>query len=189
MLPTILFFVVLIAYPLAQTLWISLHRMSTLTRQGEFVGLANYRALLHSADFWSAFGNSMIWTAGSLALQMVLGIGFALLLNAKLTFRPMARALILFPYLISTVVAVLVWQWLFNDMYGYFNYLIEEYGLSDGPVNWLGQSPNAMISTILVAGWKHFPFVTIAVLARLQGLPPALYDAAKIDGAGAWASF
>jgi multiple sugar transport system permease protein len=189
MLPSILFFLVLIAYPLLQTFWISLHRMSTLTRQGEFVGLANYQALLTSPDFWEAFGHSLVWTVACLVLQLGLGVGFALVLNARLTFRPAARALVLFPYLLSTVVAVLVWQWLFNDLYGYLNFLIEEYGLSDGPVNWLGQSPNAMISTILVAGWKHFPFVTIAVLARLQGIPPALYDAARIDGASAWSRF
>jgi multiple sugar transport system permease protein len=100
-----------------------------------------------------------------------------------------ARSLVLFPYLLSTVVAVLVWQWLFNDLYGYLNFLAEDYGLVDGPINWLGQAPNAMISVIVVAAWKQFPFVTIAVLARLQGISPALYDAAKIDGASAWSRF
>ncbi len=189
MLPSIFFFLLLIAYPLVQTFWISLYHMSTLTRRGEFVGLANYRALLSSAEFWDSFARSLVWTVVSLALQLCLGVGFALLLNVRLTFRPVARALVLFPYLLSTVVAVLIWQWLFNDMYGYLNYVIQEFGLSDSPVNWLGQSPNALISTLLVAGWKNFPFVTIAVLARLQGIPTALYDAARIDGAGAWSRF
>ncbi len=187
--PSILLFLVLIAYPLCQTVAISLHRMNTLTLAGPLVGLANYASLLQSGEFWSAFGNSLIWTFGCLVLQVGLGVGFALALHGKLVFRPLARALVLFPYLLSTVVAVLVWQWLFNDMYGYLNYLLDQTGLFPSPINWLGQSPNAMISVILVAGWKNFPFVTLAVLARLQSIPLALYDAARIDGASAWERF
>jgi multiple sugar transport system permease protein len=189
MAPSLLFFGGLIAYPLGQTLFISLQRMNTLTRNGRYIGLDNYISLLQSGDFWNAFGNTLIWTFGCLVLQVGLGVGFALVLNGRLVLRPVARALVLFPYLLSTVVAVLVWQWLFNDLYGYLNYVAQEYGLVDGPINWLGRSPNAMISVILVAGWKHFPFVTIATLARLQGIPKALYDAAKIDGASAWSRF
>ncbi|MBB96894.1 MAG: ABC transporter permease [Rhodobacteraceae bacterium] len=187
--PSMLFFLVLVAYPLLQTVWISLHSMSTITRQGDFVGLANYASLMRSEDFWNAFKNSIIWTSGSLVVQVSLGIAFALILNGALFMRPVARALVLFPYLISTVVAVLIFQWLFNDLYGYLNFALMNLGIVDRPVNWLGKSPNAMISVIAVAGWKHFPFVTLAVLARLQSIPPALYDAARIDGANAWARF
>ena len=189
MLPSMLFFLILVAYPLLQTVWISLHSMSTITRQGDFVGLANYASLLRSEDFWNAFRNSIVWTTGSLFVQVSLGIAFALVLNGALFMRPLARALVLFPYLISTVVAVLIFQWLFNDLYGYLNFLLMNLGIVDRPVNWLGQSPNAMLSVIAIAGWKHFPFVTLAVLARLQSIPPALYDAARIDGASAWARF
>ena len=187
--PSILFFLVLVAYPLGQTVFISLHQMNTLTLTGRFVGLGNYTALLWSEEFWIAFGHTLTWTASCLVLQVGLGVVLALALHAKLVGRPLARTLVLFPYLLSTVVAVLVWQWLFNDLYGYLNYLAEASGLVDGPINWLGRAPNAMISVIVVAGWKHFPFVTIAVLARLQSIPLALYDAAKIDGASAWSRF
>ncbi|MEO1103199.1 MAG: sugar ABC transporter permease, partial [Pseudomonadota bacterium] len=92
--------------------------------------------------------------------------------------------LVLFPYFVSTVVAVLVWRWLFNDLYGILNHMVMVSGLSDMPVDWLGSMPNAMISVILVGAWKYFPFVVIAVLARLQTIPDALYEAARIDGAG-----
>ncbi|MAC81578.1 MAG: sugar ABC transporter permease [Rhodobacteraceae bacterium] len=189
MAPSMLFFLLLVGYPLLQTIWISLHSMSTLTRQGDFVGLANYASLLRSEDFWNAFRNSIFWTTGSLFVQVTLGVSFALVLNGALFMRPLARALVLFPYLISTVVAVLIWQWLFNDLYGYLNFLLMNLGIVDRPVNWLGQSPNAMLSVIAIAGWKHFPFVTLAVLARLQSIPPTLYDAARIDGASAWSRF
>jgi len=103
--------------------------------------------------------------------------------------RSLARSLILFPYFVSTVVAVLVWRWLFNDLYGILNHLLVASGLVDMPVDWLGQMPNAMISVILVGTWKYFPFVVIAVLARLQSIPEHLYEAATIDGANAWARF
>ncbi|MGL4241519.1 MAG: carbohydrate ABC transporter permease, partial [Beijerinckiaceae bacterium] len=87
------------------------------------------------------------------------------------------------------VVAVLVWRWLFNDIYGILNHAMIMSGLIGRPMDWLGSMPNAMISVILVGAWKYFPFVVIAVLARLQTIPDALYEAAKIDGAGPIARF
>src|SRR5258707_7045961 len=124
-----------------------------------------------------------------LVLQIVAGVLIALLLHQNILFRSLARSLILFPYFVSTVVAVLVWRWLFNDLYGILNHLLVASGLVDMPVDWLGQMPNAMISVILVGTWKYFPFVVIAVLARLQSIPEHLYEAATIDGANAWARF
>jgi multiple sugar transport system permease protein len=112
-----------------------------------------------------------------------------LVLHQNIWFRSLARSLILFPYFISTVVAVLVWKWLFNDLYGIMNHLLITLGIIDFPMDYLGTMPNAMISVILVGAWKYFPFVVIAVLARLQTIPDALYEAAKIDGAGPIARF
>jgi multiple sugar transport system permease protein len=122
-------------------------------------------------------------------LQLVFGVAMALLLNQSIVFRSLARSLVLFPYFLSTVVAVLVWRWLFNDLYGILNHVLLIAGLIDAPVNWLGQMPNAMISIILVGAWKYFPFVVIVVLARLQSIPEQLYEAATIDGAGPFQRF
>ena len=105
---------------------------------------------------------NLIWTAGTLALQIVLGVALALLLHQNILFRSLARSLILFPYFVSTVVAVLVWRWLFNDLYGILNHLLMWAGLLDMPLDWLGRMPNAMVSVILVGAWKYFPFVVIA---------------------------
>ena len=87
------------------------------------------------------------------------------------------------------MVAVLVWRWLFNDLYGILNHVAMGAGALDMPLDWLGSMPNAMISVILVGAWKYFPFVVIAVLARLQTIPDQLYEAARIDGAGPVARF
>ena len=187
--PTVLIFAAVIAYPLVSAIYLSLRSIFTPTLQGHWVGLANYADLLSSTTFWRALRNNFVWTAGTLFLQIVAGVAVALLLNQNIVFRSLARSLILFPYFVSTVVAVLVWRWLFNDLYGILNHFMLTLGLIDQPVNWLGQMPNAMISVILVGAWKYFPFVVIAVLARLQTIPPQLYEAATIDGAGPWGRF
>ena len=187
--PTVLIFSAVIAYPLLSAIYLSLFSIYTPTLQGHWVGLANYGNLLAEAAFWRSLGATLIWTVGTLSLQIVAGVLIALLLHQNILFRSLARSLILFPYFVSTVVAVLVWRWLFNDLYGILNHLLVASGLVDMPVDWLGQMPNAMISVILVGTWKYFPFVVIAVLARLQSIPEHLYEAATIDGANAWARF
>ena len=187
--PTVLVFCAVILYPLISAIYLSLFSIYTPTLAGEWVGVDNYGALLASGDFWNAVLNTLIWTVGTLTLQLVCGVAVALLLNQSIVFQSLARSLILFPYFLSTVVAVLVWRWLFNDLYGILNHVLLIAGLIDAPVNWLGQMPNAMISIILVGAWKYFPFVVIAVLARLQSIPEQLYEAATIDGAGPFQRF
>ena len=187
--PTVLVFCAVIVYPLISAIYLSLFSIFTPTLEGEWVGLSNYTALLQSGDFWNALRVNLIWTVGTLTLQIVFGVGMALILHQNIWFRSLARSLILFPYFISTVAAVLVWKWLFNDLYGILNHLMMTAGIIDWPIDYLGQMPNALISVILVGAWKYFPFVVIAVLARLQTIPDALYEAAKIDGAGPVARF
>ena len=187
--PTVLVFCAVILYPLISAIYLSLFSIYTPTLAGEWVGVDNYTALLASGDFWNAALNTLIWTVGTLTLQLVFGVAMALLLNQSIVFQSLARSLVLFPYFLSTVVAVLVWRWLFNDLYGILNHVLLIAGLIDAPVNWLGQMPNAMISIILVGAWKYFPFVVIVVLARLQSIPEQLYEAATIDGAGPFQRF
>ncbi len=187
--PTVLVFCAVIIYPLVSAIYLSFFTIFTPTLEGEWVGLGNYAELLSTGQFWNALGNTLIWTVGTLTLQILLGIGMALVLHQNIWFRSLARSLILFPYFISTVVAVLVWKWLFNDLYGIMNHLLIGAGIIDFPMDFLGTMPNAMVSVILVGAWKYFPFVVIAVLARLQSIPDALYEAAKIDGAGPVARF
>ena len=187
--PTVLVFCAVILYPLISAIYLSLFSIYTPTLAGEWVAAENYTALLASGDFWNAVLNTLIWTVVTLVLQLIFGVAMALLLNQSIVFQSLARSLVLFPYFLSTVVAVLVWRWLFNDLYGILNHVLLIAGLIDAPVNWLGQMPNAMISIILVGAWKYFPFVVIVVLARLQSIPEQLYEAATIDGAGPFQRF
>ena len=187
--PAVLIFCAVIVYPLVSALYLSLFRIFTPTLTGSFVGLANYTDLASSSEFWRSLLNTFIWTVSTLALQVVFGVAAALMLNQPMVFRSLARSLILFPYFVSTVVAVLVWRWLFNDLYGILNHALMWAGVLSMPLDWLGSMPNAMVSVVLVGAWKYFPFVVIAVLARLQTIPEHLYEAATIDGAGAWGRF
>jgi len=187
--PTVVVFCAVIVYPLLAAIYLSLFSIYTPTLEGEFVGFDNYLKLLSGKEFWNALWVTLIWTVGTLTLQILMGVGLALLLNQNIWFRSLARSLILFPYFISTVVAVLIWRWLFNDLYGALNHGLMATGIIDMPLDWLGSMPNAMIGVILVGAWKYFPFVVIAVLARLQTIPEHLYEAARIDGAGPIARF
>lgn len=187
--PTIVVFSAVIVYPLLAAIYLSLFSIYTPTLQGEFVGVDNYVKLLSGKLFWQSLGVTLTWTVGTLTLQVIFGVAMALLLNRNFWFRSLARSLVLFPYFLSTVVAVLVWRWLFNDLYGALNHILMRTGIIDMPLDWLGSMPNAMIGVILVGAWKYFPFVVIAVLARLQTIPEHLYEAAKIDGAGPIARF
>ncbi|SMF38908.1 carbohydrate ABC transporter membrane protein 1, CUT1 family [Tistlia consotensis] len=187
--PAATLFLLLVAYPLFQSILISFSAINTMTLKGHYVGLANYLDILQDQEFWRTLVNTLIWTAGSLVLQVLLGVGFALLLHRAFPGRALARSLVLFPYLLSTAVAVLVWRWLFNDLYGILNYGLVHIGLIERPIAWLSRMPEAMISVILVGAWKFFPFVVIALLARLQTIPLQLYEAARIDGASAVARF
>lgn len=182
--PTVLILGAVIVYPLLSAIYLSFFSLYTPTLEGRWVGLANYRQLLDGGQFWPALATTAIWTVGTLTLQILIGLAMALLLHQNILFRSLARSLVLFPYFLSTVVAVLVWRWLFNDLYGILNHLLLSAGVIDAPVNWLGSMPNAMLSIIVVGAWKFFPFVVIAILARLQTIPESLYEAAKIDGAG-----
>ncbi|MEE4277276.1 MAG: sugar ABC transporter permease [Halieaceae bacterium] len=187
--PSVMIFAAVIVYPLLAAIYLSLFDLYTPTLEGGFVGLSNYSELLARGEFWVSLRNTLLWTLGTLSLQLLFGVAMALMLHQNIWFRSLARSLILFPYFVSTVVAVLVWRWLFNDLYGILNHLLIGAGVMDMPADYLGAMPNAMISLVLVGAWKYFPFVVIAVLARLQTIPDSLYEAARIDGAGAVARF
>jgi multiple sugar transport system permease protein len=112
----------------------------------------------------------------------------ALLLNEAFRGRNLLRGVVLFPYVIPTIVAVILWKWLLNDSYGLVNHLLLAAGLVSRPVAWLGRD-FIMSSLILTSVWQFFPFVVVTYLARLQTVPPELYEAARVDGAGAWRRF
>ena len=171
-------------YPLGAALLLSLQRVVLVFGEREFIGLANYRFLLHDARFWSALGNTAYFTLLAVSLELALGLPLALALHARFPGRGLFRAGILIPWAIPTVVSAKLWAWLFNPDYGLINALLP------GPaLNWLGSPRLALHAAVLVDVWKTTPFVALLLLAGLQGIPEELFRAARVDGAGAWRTF
>jgi multiple sugar transport system permease protein len=187
--PSLVLLFAFAAYPLASSLWLSLQEVEVFSNQHQFVGLRNYSELLSSSDFWSSLWKGMVFSVATVVLQLLAGIGTALLLNNAFAGRALVRGLILFPFVVPTIVAILVWKWMLNDLYGIVNLFLLKAGVIHEGIAWLGSPGLAMASVIVVNVWMFFPFITIQVLARLQVIPVELYEAARVDGAGALQRF
>ncbi|MCP8939977.1 sugar ABC transporter permease [Alsobacter sp. SYSU M60028] len=187
--PSAAVLLLLVAVPTITVIGISLQDVGFGEMSGPWIGLENFAWALTSRTFWTALKNTFVWVFGSVSLEMMLGLGLALLLNRTFALRGVARAIILAPYLIPTVVAVLVWRYMFHDIVGILNYMLMSVGLISKPMVWLASTSTAMLSVIIVGVWKFFPFVVIALLGILQSIPQEQYEAAEIDGASAFQQF
>lgn len=171
-------------YPIVAAAWLSLHRMILVFHEQRFIGLSNYAFLLQDARFWTALGNTAYFSIVAVALELTLGLTFALLLSSSVPGRGLLRAALLVPWAIPTVVSAKLWAWLFNPDYGLVTRLLP---VSD--VNLLGTPGLAMHAAIVVDVWKTTPFVALLLLAGLQTIPQDLYRAAEIDGASRFRAF
>lgn len=190
MLPLIVAVGVFLVWPIAEAVRLSFVRYNPLRPDDQpFVGLDNFLFVLEDPLFWESFWQAVVWTGWSTVLQAVIGVGLALLLHQPLKGMNAFRGLLLFPYIVPTVVIALNWRWLFNSEIGIVNHLLLSAGFIDERIAWLSTPTMAMASAILLNVWKYTPFVVIVVLARLQTIPTELYDAAKVDGAGALRRF
>ncbi len=178
----------LVVYPVLYNIWLSCFDKHAFLPAQAFVGLRNYVYFATDEQFWSAVYYGLVYAGVTMALQLGLGVMAALLLNEAFRGRNLLRGVVLFPYMIPTIVAVILWKWLLNDNYGLVNHLLVGFGLTRAPVAWLGKDW-IMTSLIVTSVWQFFPFVVVTYLARLQTIPPELYEAAKVDGAGAWRRF
>jgi ABC-type sugar transport system permease subunit len=188
LLPFVVVSCLFVVYPAAEAVRLSFYTKLPFQPAATFVGLDNFRYIFDDSLFWTALRQTALWTLASIALQVLLGLGIALLLNQALWGINVFRGLLLFPYLVPTVVIALIWRWMFNAEFGIVNALLHASGAVARPIYWLADPEWAMASTILLNVWKFTPFVVICVLARLQVVPPELYEAAEVDGAGAWRS-
>jgi len=151
--------------------------------RSSFAGLEMYARLWQDGRWWSALGNTLVFTIWSVGIELVLGVAFALLLYQSFPGRRWARAIVLVPWALPTAVMALAWGWIFNDSFGVLNDLFARAGLVHGPVAWLGHPQTAMAAMVVADVWKTTPFVTLIALAGLQGVPSSAIDAARIDGA------
>jgi multiple sugar transport system permease protein len=183
--PALLLIGALILYPVGYAVWLSLLDKHSFFPAERWVGLSNYLRLARDGEFWESLRLGVVYAGWTTALQLVLGVAAALVLHEAFRGRTLVRALVLFPYMIPTIVAVIVWRWLLNETYGLVDSLLVRWHLVREPIVWLG-TEWIMASLVLMSVWQFTPFVIVTVLARLQTIPPELYEAARVDGASAW---
>jgi ABC-type sugar transport system permease subunit len=175
-------------FPLGWTVWNSLHlqdlRMPWLGHP--FIGLGNYLELVRDPRFWSALGHTLFFTAATVSLELVLGFGLALGMNSAFRGRGAARATSLLPWAIPTVVAALLWRFMFDSQAGIANAILLALGALNRPIVWFIDATTAWVPVILADVWKTTPFVALLLLAGLQNIDKSLYEAAEVDGASAW---
>jgi multiple sugar transport system permease protein len=186
--PSVFLICALLVYPVLYGVWLSFFKKHSFFPDQRFVGIANYLYLLKDPEFWMSLWYGTYYSVSTIVLQIALGVIAALILNEAFRGRNFVRGVVLFPYMIPTVVAVILWKWLLNNQFGLVNYLLLSIGIVQDPVSWMGKD-HIMTSLIIISVWEFFPFVVLSVLARLQTIPPVLYEAAKVDGAGPWHRF
>jgi multiple sugar transport system permease protein len=176
-------------YPIFEGVRLSLRNTSLATQEDAFRGLANYSDLLSDDQFWNAWRHTIAFTAVSTALETIIGLGMAIVLNEVFVGRGFVRASMLVPWAIPTVVTSKMFGWLFDGQNGVVNWLLRTLGLIHGNVDWYGSADHAMQTIIIADVWKTTPFMALLLLAGLQTVPRSLIEAARIDGAGAWQTF
>jgi multiple sugar transport system permease protein len=188
--PALLAIVGLVGYPIAYSLWLSLHRYN-LKRPNvfRFVAVDNYLAILASAEFWDALQITLAFTALGVAVVVVLGILIALLLDRPFPGRGLVRTLVLVPWAIPPVVNGLMWQWIYDAKVGALNGLLVGLRLIPAYRGWLSDPVGALLALVTAHVWNALPVAVILLLAALQRIPGELYDAGRVDGSGAWQLF
>ena len=188
MLPAAVFLILFLAYPLGLGIWLSFTD-ARLGRGGVFVGLDNYDFLSDDPTFWLTVFNTILYTTVASTIKFAVGLYLALLLNERLPFKAIIRAVVLIPFIVPTVLSAIAFWWLFDPQFSIISWSLMKLGLITQYINFLGDPWNARWSVIFANIWRGVPFVAITLLAGLQTVSPSLYEAATIDGATPWQNF
>lgn len=187
--PVLLLVVLFTAYPVAYTIWTSLHGVLLILPVTPFVGFDNYFNVIESPYFWESLRNTLWFTLISVPLIIVVGFAVARLLLAKFVGRAVVRSVVILPWVLPGAVAGAVWMWIFHPSWGILNLILYEFGIIDSYIGWLTEPTLAKVSVIVAHVWMQFPFAGILLMAALLAIDRQLYEAAEIDGASAFQRF
>ena len=189
--PSLIVIALVAGYPLFRTIQLSLTQTNLLQfpLKSNFVGLLNFKFLVQDAQWWRSVQNTVVFTVFSVGAETLLGLGIAMLVNAKFPGRGAMRTAMLIPWAIPTVVSAQMWRWMYNDVYGVINDMLMKLHLTDKAYAWLANPRLMLPAVISVDVWKTTPFMALLLLAGLQSIPTELYEAARVDGATAWQNF
>lgn len=184
LIPSLIPIVVILIYPICETFVISLFKMNPMRPDADlFIGLGNYIKLFHEESFFLGLKNSLELTLVTMVGSNLVGLGLALLLNMEFKGRGIFRALVIIPWTLPAVAAVLIWIWILDYQFGVANYILSIAGIVKESIPWLSSTQMAMVSVIIVCIWKQFPISCIMYLASLQTVDHTQYEAAEMDGA------
>lgn len=189
LLPALLIVGGVVGYPFLRTLYVSFFDVHLLGGVRGWVGPANYLQAFRSSSFSAAIGHTLHFAAGSVVLEVILGVAVALFLNQSFRGRRVLRALLVLPLALPTIVNAIMWRWIYNPEYGALNAFLTQTSIIPEYRSWLGDPGTAMNMIVLADVWKNFPIVTLLVLAALQTVPADLHEAARMDGANTWQRF
>jgi multiple sugar transport system permease protein len=191
--PSVVFLLMIIAYPLLYALYLAFHKVGVRElRTGEmpYVGWQNFVALFGDDLFWLSLKQTFIFVGTSVALELTLGLCIALVIDEqRVLLSRVTRLLILLPWAIPPIVNGLLWSFIYNSQYGYLNVVLYKLGLISEFAQWLGDPNLALFAVIIPYVWRTTPFAVLLFHAALQGIPEELYEAAEVDGANAWSRF
>ena len=176
LLPAMLVTLAVVLWPVAETVWMSLHNFILFKpRNVPFIGLGTFWRLLNDEVFWLSLGHSLVWISLVVSLQFALGLVTALLLNQSFWWRSLARSLVIIPWALPSVIIGLTWTWMYDFNVGVLNDVFLRFGLIDKPVAWLAQPTSAFLSIVVALIWQGFPFFAVTILAGLK-CPPGVPD-------------
>jgi len=187
--PALLLLGAVFLYPLARALrlsWFTQNLATALVPQ--FAGGYNWGRLAGDSRFWQSLSQTLTFTGVSVGLELVLGLGIALLLNQSFWGRGAVRTIAILPWALPTAIMSLAWAWIFNDQYGVANDLLRGSGLMPQGINWLGDRHWALVAIIIADVGETTPFNPLILLAGLQTIPQELYEAHALEGATSWQS-
>jgi multiple sugar transport system permease protein len=190
LLPLFVLVLGLVVYPFYRA--ISLSFTDKLVGYPErFVGFRNYVYLAHDDTFRGVIRNSLVFAVASVGLKIVTGVGMALVLHYTWRWRNFFRGMFLLPWITSTVIVALTWRWMFDSFpgRGFFNSVLLDAGLLTRPLAFMASPEGAMFAVVIANWWRGFPFFGVSYLAAMQSIPVEMYEAAAVDGAGAWRRF
>ena len=188
--PAFVVTLVIVFMPMVQAVWTSFYDLILFKpNASKFVGFGNYVKLFNDPVFWAALWNTLLWIGLTVPLQMGLGLLTALLLNREFPWRGVARALIIIPWALPSVVIALMWRWIYDPNTGVLNDILIYLSVVQQAVPWLADPKVAIYAIIATLTWQGFPFFAVMILAGLQGIPKSQYEAASIDGASSWRQF
>lgn len=185
LLPSVLLILVLIMYPAINTIYQSFFEIRTQTAAlgSKFVGFGNYVKAFHDEHFWDTLWWTLVFTAVSVFMELIIGMSLALLMNRKIPGQGLIRTAILVPWAIPTIVSGIVWTQFFSQN-GIVNSTLMTFNLIREPLSWLGNEGLAKLSILIADIWKNTPYMSLLLLSGLLTIPKDYYEAAEIDGAG-----